>query len=91
MAFSKKRVEERKDWMNQHEDGTFLDNSVEEVSYPGFVNKELVLFSKADLERSASLTQVCQAAGGPVASSAGRGRASARQSENLCLCPSSSR
>ena len=52
MAFSKKRVEERKDWMNQHEDGTFLDNSVEEVSYPDFINKELVLFSKADLERS---------------------------------------
>ena len=50
MAFSKKRVEERKDWMNQHEDGTFLDNSVEEVSYPDFINKELVLFSKADLD-----------------------------------------
>ena len=32
--------------------GTFLDHSVEEVKYSDFINHELILFSRADLQRS---------------------------------------
>ena len=52
MAFSKKRAEDRKTWMNSYEAGTFLDMSGREVRYDDFINKELVLFSRADLQRS---------------------------------------
>ena len=52
MAFSKKRVEERKQWLLDFEPGTYLDHSVEEIPYSDFINRELVLFSRADLERS---------------------------------------
>jgi DNA topoisomerase-2 len=33
MAFSKKRVEERKDWLRGFEPGTFVDYDVEEMAY----------------------------------------------------------
>lgn len=52
MAFSKKKVEERKDWLRNFVPGTFLDHSEDVISYKDFVNKELILFSRADLERS---------------------------------------
>lgn len=52
MAFSKKRVEDRKTWMNSYQAGTFLDMTGSQVRYDDFVNKELVLFSRADLQRS---------------------------------------
>ena len=52
MAFSKKRVEDRKQWLMDFEPGTYLDHSVAEIQYSDFINKELVLFSRADLERS---------------------------------------
>ena len=52
MAFSKKRVEDRKKWMNSYRAGTFLDMTGSRVRYDDFVNKELVLFSRADLQRS---------------------------------------
>lgn len=55
MVFSKKRVEDRKDWLNALEKDTFLDYGVaqkEGVKYSQFVNRELILFSKADCERS---------------------------------------
>jgi DNA topoisomerase-2 len=52
MAFSKKRVEERKEWLRAYEPGTFLDHAAETISYHEFVHKELILFSRADLERS---------------------------------------
>ncbi|GAX77591.1 hypothetical protein CEUSTIGMA_g5035.t1 [Chlamydomonas eustigma] len=52
MAFSKKKIEERKAWLTAFEPGTFLDMAQEELSYQDFVNKELILFSRADLERS---------------------------------------
>ena len=52
MVFSKKRVENRKDWLNSFEPGTFLDHNCEEIPYSDFINKELILFSRADLERS---------------------------------------
>ena len=52
MAFSKKRVQDRKDWLTAFEPGTFVDYSVSEMSYDSFVNRELILFSMADNERS---------------------------------------
>lgn len=52
MAFSKKKVEQRKDWLKNFVPGTFLDHSQEQISYSDFVHKELILFSRADLERS---------------------------------------
>jgi len=52
MAFSKKKVEERKDWLRNYVPGTFLDHKQEKISYSDFVHKELILFSRADLERS---------------------------------------
>lgn len=52
MAFSKKKAEERKEWMNNHIASTFLDQNTREINYADFINKELILFSLADLQRS---------------------------------------
>ncbi|EGB11155.1 hypothetical protein AURANDRAFT_22331, partial [Aureococcus anophagefferens] len=52
MAFSKKRVEDRKTWLRNLEPGTFVDYAVDAMSYGDFVNKELILFSVADNQRS---------------------------------------
>eukprot|EP00041_Stephanoeca_diplocostata_P032247 m.1029066 g.1029066 ORF g.1029066 m.1029066 type:complete len:1509 (-) comp24112_c0_seq1:111-4637(-) len=52
MAFSKKKVEARKDWLRNFKPGTFLDHSVDEIPYTDFVNQELILFSMADNVRS---------------------------------------
>ncbi len=52
MAFSKKRAEDRRVWMNAYRAGTYLDMTEAHVRYDDFINKELVLFSRADLQRS---------------------------------------
>jgi len=52
MAFAKKRVDERKQWLEEFEHGTFLDHSASVISLRDFVHRELVLFSRADVERS---------------------------------------
>lgn len=52
MAFSKKKVDERKAWLSACKPGTFLDMSVSTIKYQDFINKELILFSLADLQRS---------------------------------------
>jgi DNA topoisomerase-2 len=39
LAFSKKKVEERKMWLASYVPGTYLDQSVDEISYSDFVNK----------------------------------------------------
>jgi DNA topoisomerase-2 len=52
MAFSKKKIEERKEWLAAFKPGTYLDMAEDELTYQDFVNKELILFSRADLERS---------------------------------------
>eukprot|EP00250_Pteridium_aquilinum_P019523 c24465_g1_i1 orf=369-4922(-) len=52
MAFSKKKIDARKNWLRNYEPGTFLDNSGKIIKYSDFVNKELILFSMADLSRS---------------------------------------
>ncbi|KAN0030171.1 hypothetical protein ACTA71_009932 [Dictyostelium dimigraforme] len=53
LAFSKSRADDRKKWMAEHIEGTFLEQfGVKKLSYSDFINKELVLFSIADCERS---------------------------------------
>lgn len=52
LAFSKKRIDDRKEWLSNYVPGTFLDQSVNKISYEDFINRELILFSRADLERS---------------------------------------
>ncbi|KAK7826207.1 dna topoisomerase 2 [Quercus suber] len=52
LAFSKKKIEERKSWLRQFEPGTHLDQTGKLIKYSDFVNKELILFSMADLQRS---------------------------------------
>lgn len=39
MAFSKKKVEDRKQWLQSYAPGTFLDHSVDTISYSEFVHK----------------------------------------------------
>ncbi len=43
MAFSKKKIEERKAWLRAYEPGTFLDHTAEEITYHDFVNKVFAL------------------------------------------------
>ena len=43
MAFSKKKIEERKAWLRAYEPGTFLDHTAEEITYHDFVNKVCAL------------------------------------------------
>eukprot|EP01132_Coremiostelium_polycephalum_P007836 gene7836-9650_t len=53
LAFNKKRADDRKQWMSEHTTGSFLEQyGVERLSYSDFINKELILFSIADCERS---------------------------------------
>eukprot|EP01116_Phalansterium_solitarium_P015953 TRINITY_DN3599_c0_g1_i1.p1 TRINITY_DN3599_c0_g1~~TRINITY_DN3599_c0_g1_i1.p1 ORF type:complete len:1533 (-),score=573.08 TRINITY_DN3599_c0_g1_i1:16-4614(-) len=52
LAFSKSKANERKEWMRGFQPGTFLDQNVDKISYDSFINKELILFSMADCERS---------------------------------------
>jgi hypothetical protein len=42
MAFSKKKVDERKEWLSNFQPGTFLDNSAENISYSEFIHKVCV-------------------------------------------------
>ncbi|KAI8393721.1 DNA topoisomerase [Radiomyces spectabilis] len=52
MAFSKKKVTERKDWLTKYDSGTYLDHSVSRIKIADFVNMELMQFSMADNIRS---------------------------------------
>ncbi|KAJ7585672.1 DNA topoisomerase II [Mycena floridula] len=52
LAFSKKKADERKEWLRQFKPGTYLDHNLEEIPYSEFINKELILFSMADNIRS---------------------------------------
>lgn len=52
LAFSKKRVSDRKRWLRAFVPGTHVDYDVEAMHYSEFVNKELILFSRADNVRS---------------------------------------
>ncbi|XP_078179281.1 DNA topoisomerase 2-like isoform X6 [Carex rostrata] len=52
LAFSKNKIEARKNWLGQFEPGTHLDQREKSIKYSDFVNKELILLSMADLRRS---------------------------------------
>ncbi|KAM0917024.1 hypothetical protein ACQ4PT_009770 [Festuca glaucescens] len=52
LAFSKKKISERKNWLSNFQPGTCLDQREKRIKYRDFINKELILFSMADLERS---------------------------------------
>ena len=68
LAFSKKKIEERKEWLRNlkvslgfeglqpqlisSQPGTYLNHDVDEIAISDFVNKELILFSMADNVRS---------------------------------------
>jgi DNA topoisomerase-2 len=52
LAFSKKKADERKEWLRQFKPGTYLDHGIDKISYTDFINKELILFSMADNMRS---------------------------------------
>lgn len=55
MAFSKGRVEDRKTWLKNLKKDTYLNYSEAQedgVKYSDFINKELILFSQADNQRS---------------------------------------
>lgn len=52
LAFSKQRVNDRKDWIASYTPGTFFNHGVDQLTYSNFVNKELILFSVYDNERS---------------------------------------
>ena len=52
LAFSKKKADARKEWLRQFVPGTYLDMRIPEITYDDFVNKELILFSIADNQRS---------------------------------------
>lgn len=52
LAFSKKKADERKDWLQAFIPGTHLDSSLTMIPISDFINKELILFSMADNIRS---------------------------------------
>ncbi|CCM06356.1 uncharacterized protein FIBRA_08613 [Fibroporia radiculosa] len=52
LAFSKKRADDRKEWLRQFKPGTFLDHTQGEIGFTDFINRELILFSMADNIRS---------------------------------------
>ncbi|CAA7271414.1 unnamed protein product [Cyclocybe aegerita] len=52
LAFSKKKADDRKEWLRQFKPGTYLDHRLEEIPFSEFINKELILFSMADNIRS---------------------------------------
>ena len=53
LAFSKKKADARKLWLQDFVPGTYLDMSgTEQITYNDFINKELILFSMADNMRS---------------------------------------
>ncbi|CAI2189641.1 7136_t:CDS:2, partial [Funneliformis geosporum] len=52
MAFNKKKADDRKEWLRNYEPGTYMNHNVDEITITDFINKELILFSRADNERS---------------------------------------
>ncbi|KAG4301845.1 hypothetical protein PCANB_002090 [Pneumocystis canis] len=52
MAFSKKKADERKEWLRLFKPGTYMDYTLDKIPISDFINKELILFSMADNIRS---------------------------------------
>lgn len=49
---SKKRADDRKKWLIDYDTANFRDHSDDSITYSDFINKDLILFSRADLQRS---------------------------------------
>ena len=52
LAFAKANVDKRKEWLAAYQPGTQLDQTLTKIPYHEFINKELILFSLEDCERS---------------------------------------
>eukprot|EP01101_Sappina_pedata_P008205 TRINITY_DN4502_c0_g1_i1.p1 TRINITY_DN4502_c0_g1~~TRINITY_DN4502_c0_g1_i1.p1 ORF type:complete len:592 (-),score=221.15 TRINITY_DN4502_c0_g1_i1:71-1681(-) len=52
LAFSKHKIEQRKEWLANFVPGTYLNQRIKKLPYADFINKELILFSMADNIRS---------------------------------------
>mmetsp|Transcript_21056 Transcript_21056/g.48766 ORF Transcript_21056/g.48766 Transcript_21056/m.48766 type:complete len:1366 (-) Transcript_21056:196-4293(-) len=52
LAFNKKRADDRKQWINDYQDGDHVDHTKSTITYYDFVHKELVQFAKYDVQRS---------------------------------------
>lgn len=52
LAFSKKKADDRKEWLGAFQPGTYLDPTLTDIPISEFINKELILFSMADNVRS---------------------------------------
>lgn len=52
LAFSKKKADDRKEWLLGFQPGTYLDSDLTTIPISEFINKELILFSMADNIRS---------------------------------------
>ncbi|KAI8096341.1 DNA topoisomerase [Halteromyces radiatus] len=52
MAFSKSKVNDRKEWLTTYRNGMYIDHSVNKIKISNFVNQELLLFSINDNMRS---------------------------------------
>lgn len=52
LAFAKANADQRKEWLASYQPGTHLDQSLTKIPYHEFINKELILFSLEDCERS---------------------------------------
>lgn len=52
LAFDKKQSDARKDWLRDYDSTKLLDYTKKNVSFEDFVHKDLIHFSKYDVERS---------------------------------------
>jgi len=52
LGFEKSRANDRKSWLKNYNREIYLDNNQKIVTIPEFINKELLLFSHEDVERS---------------------------------------
>eukprot|EP00983_Pelagomonas_calceolata_P087397 1156951-Pelagomonas_calceolata.AAC.4 len=59
MAFSKKKIDERKNWLSSFCPGTYLDNSGNTIGYSDFINKVRPLTGWACLARLCVSTSCC--------------------------------
>lgn len=51
-AFNKSRAADRREWMSAYRRGNHMDNAKPVVPITDFIDKELILFSRADITRS---------------------------------------
>ncbi|KAL0238940.1 hypothetical protein PCE1_004631 [Barthelona sp. PCE] len=52
LAFNPKKTDDRKHWLLNHDPSLFIDHNNDNISVQEFVDHELILFSRADNERS---------------------------------------